>query len=140
MPEGPRPPLISPRIPSRILTQATDPLHKEGFLERMLQPHHHHQQQRRRSSASEGEREKPDLAALALERSSSNEEEQHPHSTSHSNLNSGQTDSLEGSADQKLGTTALRRQRRNSRLQRFREYMASEKELDEDGEMYAKLM
>ncbi|RDW72741.1 uncharacterized protein DSM5745_07913 [Aspergillus mulundensis] len=105
-----------------------DPFHKEGFIERMLQPHH--QPRRRSSSAGEGEREKPDLASLALERSSSNEEDKNL------NLDTGQPENQE----QNIGPTALRRQRRNSSFQRFKEYMQSEKELDEEGEMYAKLM
>ncbi|KAL4944143.1 hypothetical protein BDV06DRAFT_188189 [Aspergillus oleicola] len=38
------------------------------------------------------------------------------------------------------GMNMLRRQRRNSRLQRFRDLMNSEEELDEAGRTYAKLM
>ncbi|KAL4984089.1 hypothetical protein BDW68DRAFT_190756 [Aspergillus falconensis] len=94
--------------------------HREGFIERMLQPHPHHQ--RRRSSAGEGEIEKPEFA-IAVERQSSNEENEQ-----------GQNQT-EG-----IGQNKLRRQRRNSGLQRLKEFMHSEEELDEAGKTYAKLM
>ncbi|KAL4758330.1 uncharacterized protein BDW70DRAFT_162688 [Aspergillus foveolatus] len=93
--------------------------HREGFIERMLQPHPHHQ--RRRSSVGEGEIEKPDLA-IGLERQSSTEGNEQ---------GQNQTDSG--------GQNTLSRQRRDSRLQRFKEFMQSE-ELDEAGKTYGKLM
>ncbi|CBF78350.1 uncharacterized protein ANIA_08603 [Aspergillus nidulans FGSC A4] len=94
--------------------------HKEGFIERMLQPHPHHQ--RRRSSVGEGEIEKPDLA-IGLERQSSTERNEQ-----------GQNQAESG------GQNVLRPQRRNSRLQRLKEFMHSEEELDDAGKTYAKLM
>ncbi|KAL6233610.1 hypothetical protein BDW75DRAFT_231807 [Aspergillus navahoensis] len=94
--------------------------HREGFIERVLQPHPNHQ--RRRSSAGEGGIEKPEFA-IGLDRQSSNEENEQ---------GQNQTESV--------GQNARHHQRRNSRLQRFREFMHSEEELDEAGKTYAMLM
>ncbi|KAL4974668.1 hypothetical protein BDW66DRAFT_161102 [Aspergillus desertorum] len=94
--------------------------HRENFIERMLQPYPHHQ--RRRSSAGDGEIEKPEFATGLERRSSIEENEQ------------GQNQ------NETPGQSTVRRQRRNSTLQRFKEFMRSEEELDEAGETYAKLM
>jgi hypothetical protein len=44
------------------------------------------------------------------------------------------------SQDENQNQPQLRRQRRNSRLQRFKDMLHSEEELDEAGKVYAKLM
>lgn len=44
------------------------------------------------------------------------------------------------SQDENQNQPQLRRQRRNSRLQRFKDMWHSEEELDEAGKVYAKLM
>ncbi|KAL4868395.1 hypothetical protein BDV12DRAFT_169673, partial [Aspergillus spectabilis] len=94
--------------------QAPDPNRKEGFMERMLH---------RRPSYGEAQAQNDHPQGHGLGRQSSNEENPaHAHAESH---------------DEHRPET--HHQRRNSRLQRFKDFMHSEEELDEAGKFYAQL-
>lgn len=103
---------------------ATDPNRRDrdNLFERMLQRRPSHEARPepvRHRSSDASEKEKPE----GLERPLSND-----------------VQSPVQDQDQPQSHQTLRRQSRNSRLQRFKDYMRSEPELDDVEDMYAKLM